>query len=158
MFRKSDYVMHESYGVCQIVDITNDDSDKTFYILKPVNDNLIIKTLAQNKRVLFRKVLNINQINNIIELMPSVEPIWISDAKKRNKKFKELLGTGKFKDLIRIIKSFHLEYKENNPNKKKMTISDKDILTSAKKRLYEEFSFVLNIPSHQVEEYILSHI
>ena len=159
MFKINDYVIYDIYGVCKILDIEiNEKTEKKFYILKPLHQNLTIKTLVNNDQVSMRKILSKDEVKTLIDDMPEVEPIWIKDVKQRRKKFKELLKTGRCRDLLRVIKTIYLKTKERKNQGQKITVTDKEILETAKKQLYDEFSFVLNIPIKQVESYILARL
>lgn len=158
MFEINDYIVYGTYGVCKIVDIKYNNNEKEYYILKPLHENLTIKTLVGNTKVTMRRIHTIDEVQKLIDYMKEVEPIWINDVKKRRNKFKELLKTGKCLDLIKVIKTLYLRSRERKRNNQKLTITDKEILTIAKKQLFAEISFVLKIPFNQVENYILKHL
>ncbi|ERJ12244.1 CarD family transcriptional regulator [Haloplasma contractile] len=159
MKKVNDFIVYGTRGVFKIIDIEQDetDSEKGYYVLKQVDGSMVIKTPVNNSKVI-RDVLTESEVNELIEGMPEVEPIWLNDSRKRSLKFREMIESGKTKDLIKVVKTLYLKNKELTENYKKMTFRDKELLNDAQKLLYAEFGFALNIPSDQVEEYILERV
>lgn len=160
MIKKNDYIIYGGMGVCQIIDIEQDenDPDKEYYVLKRIQGNLNIKTPVHNNKVAIRHIVTEDEVNQLIDEMPDMESIWIKDIRQRGLKYKEILKSGECHELLQVMKTLYDKDQEKTDYRKGLTLSDKDILQTAQTRLYEEFSFALQIPSDEVEDYIQNRI
>lgn len=162
MFKINEYVVYGSTGVCQIVDITEENiSDELteYYVLQPVyNDTMTIKIPVNNTKVLMRRTITKDDVKSLIKAIPEKETIWIEDNKERTKVYKEAIRTGRCEDLIKVIKTLYQEKEERAEEGKKLTKTDEDIMKTASKFLHEEFAVVLNISPEEVPSYIEKHI
>lgn len=156
MFKVHDYVIYDCHGVSQIVDIIEE--DQLYYVIQPIDSSLQIKTPVNNERVKIRKIMSKNDVLELIESLPELEPIWIQDLKQRSKKYRQLVNKGDCKDLIRIIKTLKQKEQENLQNKKKFSLTDKDILATATKRLHDEFAFALGLSTEEVNDFIMKRV
>lgn len=163
MFNVNDYIMYGTTGVCQITDIKKGkvagNAEAEYYILNPVYEkNTTIMIPVNNQKVFMRILITRQDIEKLIEQIPLIKGTWINDDRMRNKEFKEALHTGKCEELIRLIKEIGLKREEKMEIGKKLRKSDEDIIKSAEKLLFEEFSISLQIPIEKVKQYILAHI
>lgn len=163
MFNVNDYVIYGTTGVCKITDIKKENfvgnAETDYYILHPVySGKTTIMTPVSNKKILMRILSTKQEINTLIEKIPSMKSSWITDDRLRMQKFKEALHTGNCEEWIKLIKEIHLKRKERTDSGKKLRQSDEDIVKSAERLLYEEFSVSLQIPIEEVKPYIMSHI
>ncbi|HWQ76139.1 MAG TPA: CarD family transcriptional regulator [Syntrophomonas sp.] len=163
MFKVNDYVVYGTTGVCRITDIAKDESigdhQTEYYVLHPVYcDNMTIKIPVKNEKVSMRAILSANEVTALIAAMPQLETVWIEDNRERNESFKTMLRRGSCQDWIKLIKTLYTEKKSRASAGKSLTNSDEEIMRTAEKQLYEEFSVVLNIPPDEVVSYIHAHI
>lgn len=163
MFKINEYVVYGSTGVCQIIDITEenvfDDKVVEYYVLQPVyNDTMTIKIPVNNTKVLMRKTITEDDVYSLIKTIPEKETMWIEDNKERTKTFKEAIRSGNCEEWIKVIKTLYQEKKERAEEGKKLTKTDEDIMKTAQKFLHEEFAVVLNITPEEVPAYIKKHI
>lgn len=160
MFKVNDYVVYGSTGVCQIVDITfNNSNDTDYYVLHPVyNDTMTIKIPVNNTKVPMRKTITKDEVNSLIATMPAIETMWIDDNRERTQAYKEAIRSGQCEEWIKIVKTLYQEKKEKTEEGKKLSKTDEDFMKTAEKFLYEEFAVVLNISPDEVQSYIYEHI
>ncbi|NLB88841.1 MAG: transcriptional regulator [Syntrophomonadaceae bacterium] len=164
MFKVNDYVVYGSTGVCQIVDISQenimDDNKVTeYYVLQPVfDDTMTIKIPVDNTKVLMRRIITKDDVKSLIKTIPEQETVWIEDNKERIKFFKEAIRSGNCEEWIKVIKTLYLEKEERSEEGKKLTKTDEDLMKTAEKFLHEEFAVVLNISPEEVPSYIEKHI
>lgn len=159
MYKINDDVVHKSAGVCYIFDIVTQNfgnGDTTYYLLRPKFPSVVNKALEiflpiEKEELFIRKPLNKNEAMNLIRLIPSLERIWIADAKSRKQKFEEIYQSGDMKGLCQLVK---LLYAEPEFFAKPMSLTDKNFLLKIRTHIFDEFAVALEIAPSEVEEFI----
>ena len=159
MYKINDDVVHKSAGVCYIFDIVTKNfgnGDSTYYLLKPKFPSVVNKTLEiflpiEKEELFIRKPLNQNEAMNLIRLIPSLERVWITDAKTRKNKFEEVYKSGDVKGLCQLVK---LLYAEPEFFAKPMSLTDKNFLLKIKTHVFDEFAVALELLPNEAEEYV----
>ena len=105
-----------------------------------------------------RSIHTKDQVEEIVEHINEIEPIWIENERQREYKYKEVIGSCDCKQLIGIIKTLHKRGRSRLAHGKKITYVDEKYLREAKEVLYDEFSLALDIDKPQVENYIINNI
>lgn len=145
MFKVGEYVVYNN-EVCKLVSRISE-----FYVLVPLtDDSLTIKVSNPNN---IRKIISKKDMNKIISDIPNI-PIIDVNNKELESFYKKLINTGSHEDLISIIKTAYLENKNRKLNNKKLIDRDTTYLTKAEKRLYNEFSIVLNKSYDDTKKYV----
>ncbi|MDD2431692.1 MAG: CarD family transcriptional regulator [Firmicutes bacterium] len=163
MFSVNDYVIYNSNGVYQIVDICTEKDinhiDTEYYVLKPAfGTNLTIMTPVQNRKVLMREVMTKEDILELISQIPDTETAWIDDARERSTAFKNALRSGEGEKWVKLIKTIYIEQKEKTESGKKLLKTDEEIMKAAEKNLNEEIAIALNIQPDEVPAFISEQI
>lgn len=163
MFKVNDYVVYGLTGVCQIADITKEESNDTgeieYYVLNPVySENMTIKVPVNNQNILMRAIITKDDVLALIASMPGIESVWIEDNRQRNADYKAALRSGKNEEWLKIIKALYLEKEARATIGKKLSKTDEDLMNSAETQLNQEFAIALNISPDAVAEYIHQHI
>ena len=158
MFKVNDYVVYRG-DVCKIVDIHHNAlKNQDYYVLVPFNDDsLKIDIPIDNRTNSIRSLITKSQIDELIKDIPNIKVIESSDKLLENE-YKNLLNTYSHSDLIKIIKTTYLRNKERTDNKKKVSDRDNSYFNKAEKRLYTEFSIVLNLSFDETKEYIIKEV
>lgn len=157
MYKINDYVIYKK-DVCIIKDIReNKLNGTTYYVMTPLDDeSLIIDTPTNNKLHFLRDVMTKDEALELINKIPSIEPILDVDDKRLELKYKELLNSHNYEDIIRIIKTTYLRNENRINNKRKISEKDKTYFNLAEKYLYNELSISLNMTRSEVKDYIAS--
>lgn len=159
MFKIGEKIVNRSGKVCEVVNIEEADYGvglKTYYVLSPCftnNNSLVLHTPVEQESTL-RKVMNKDDVEQLILSIPDIEVIWITNPKIRKTKFKELYTSGEPKEILRLIKSFVKKKDEFKNDKKTLSFTDENFLTEIKTNLYYEISLALNLSFEQVDELI----
>jgi len=163
MFQVHDYVVYGSTGVCQIVDISQENfggnADREYYILNPVYGNsmqLYIPT--DHGQSVMRRVLSKEEIIQLIQAIPAIDSDWISDDHFRKATFSETLQSGDQKRIIHMIKMINNRKISLEKNGKHLANADCDAMKVAEKLLHNEFGLVLGLQPDQVAPFIMEHI
>lgn len=164
MFEKGDFIVYGNNGVCEVRDITTINmkdapKDRLYYILSPRHhkDSKIF-TPVDNEKAVMRAVLTKEEADELINGIPNIEELWVSNDKLREEKYKETMRSCECKDWIKIIKTLYLRKQERIAQGKKTTAMDEKYLRMAEENLYSELSLVLDIPKEDMVEYIKKRV
>lgn len=159
MYNVNDVVIHKSAGACVVAEIVTRDfgnGDNTYYLLKPKFPSVVNKALeiflpVEREANFIRLPVSKNEALTLIRTIPSMERVWISDAKTRKQKFEEIYQNGNLKSLCQLIKFLYVE-----PDffAKPMSLTDKNFLLKIRNNVFDEFAVSLEIDPSEVEEFI----
>ena len=103
---------------------------------------------------LLKNIISTDNAKKLISQITKIEPIKDINEKNLELKYKELLNTGTYEDLIKIIKTTYLRNENRLNNKKKVSEKDDTYFKLAEKYLYNELSISLNMSIKEVKNYI----
>lgn len=155
MYKKGQYVVYRN-DVCLIKDIKEDKVKKaTYYVMSPLDDEtLTIDFPTEDKMNLLRNVISTDEAKELIKKIPEISPLENINEKNIETKYKEMLKSGSYEDLIKIIKTTYLRNEDRINNKKKISEKDDNFFKLAEKYLYNELSVSLNKSVEEVKDYI----
>lgn len=158
MFNVGEFVIYGSNGVCRVNEITVMGSGvdaKDYYCLVPINDNDgRIFTPVTNTKVIMRPILTEDEAMELIDRIPDIEQLWISDEKQREANYKQAIHTCDCRELIRIIKTMYSRKQERLAKGMKSTVVDDRYLKEAEENLYSELSIAIGREKAEMEEFI----
>ena len=164
MFEKNDYIIYGASGVCRVEDITTMSmdgisKDKLFYVLAPSSQKGgKIFTPVDSQKTLMRRILNRDEAEQLIDEIPDIEELWITNDKLREEKYKECMRSCDCRQWIKIIKTLYMRKLERSALGKKITSTDEKYLRMAEDYLYSELEIPLEVPRESMEEYITGRI
>ena len=159
MYKINDIVVYKK-DVCRIKDIkTNKTTGNTYYVMVPIDDeSLVIDIPIENKTGFLRDLLSKDEVENLINEIPNIEPFDNLDDKNIELKYKQAITNGTHYDLIKVIKSSYIRNDNRIQNKKKISEKDDKYFKLAEKYLYNEFSAVLNMSFDDTKNYIIEKV
>jgi len=161
-YKVNDTVLYGADGVCRITEISEKEMAgvvREYYILQPISrPSSVIYVPTNNERLCakLKSVLTKNEIQKLINDMPTIGTMWIENENERKLKYKEILQSGDRSAIVSMIKTLSDHQKKVKENGRKMHVCDEKFMKNAEKILYDEFAHVLGIESSQVIEYIMS--
>ena len=163
MFKIGDYVAHYKSGVCEVTDIgklsISSDQNKDYYTLKPIYDGAgTLYTPVANERNQIREVITTERAKELIEEMPDIATLEVTDERKREATYKEALMRNACDGWIAIIKTSYRRKMDRIAAGKKVINVDDRYLTSAERFLYGELAVALGIGKDEVKKYIIDRI
>lgn len=164
MFKKGNYIVYGTSGVCRIEDITtmNMDGvsrDRLYYVLCPLSQaGGRIFTPVDNQKSLMRDIVSEEEAVDLIDEMPKIEALWIANDKQREANYKECMRSCDCREWVKIIKALYMRKQERTAQGKKITSTDEKYLKMAEEALYSELSIPLGIPKNQMVEYIATRV
>lgn len=155
MFKVNDYLVYRK-EVCKVTEIKEYKNDFFYYVITPINDTSLRIEVPTNLTVI-RPLISKIEIQKIIEEIPNIKEIAENDRLLENK-YKELLKSGTYNDLITIIKTTYLRNETRDKEKKKRSEKDTTYFNLAEKYLYTEFSVVLGKSYEDTKKYVISKV
>lgn len=130
-----------------------------YYILNPIDDeSLIIDVPVDNRMGFIRDIISYDEALKLIDEIPNVEILDNMNEKYIERDYKDLINSGKYVDLIKIIKTSYLRNKERVDNKKKLSDKDTKYFELAEKYLYNELSIALEMSFDETKEFIINRV
>lgn len=164
MYLVGEYIVYGTSGVCKVeaigpMQMSGVNKDKLYYTLAPLySKGSKVFTPVDNDKVVMRPVLTKEEAEKLIEQIPTIELLWVSDEKSRENIYKAALRTCDCREWIKIIKTLYLRKMSRIAEGKKVTVSDGKYLHMAEERLYEELALALDMDKDDVVEYIIRHV
>ncbi len=164
MFKVNDVVIYGTQGVCEIIGITDQrigGETKTFFVLKPKNDTsatCYVPTWNEKAWGKIRKVMTKEDVDSLIDSMPSKKPIWIENDNERKEVYKQIIASGDHSEIISMVQALFSRKKEREAEGKRLHISDENFLKDAEQILYNEWQYVLNMDKVGLMAYIFERI
>ena len=155
MFKVNDYLVYRK-EVCKVTEIKEYKNDFLYYVITPINDTSLKIEVPTDSSVI-RPLISKIKIQKIIEEIPNIKEIAENNRLLENK-YKELLRSGTYNDLIAIIKTTYLRNETRDKEKKKRSEKDTTYFNLAEKYLYTEFSVVLGKSYEDTKEYVISKV
>ena len=89
MFEIGDFIVYGNNGICEVKDVTtismqNAPKDRLYYLLSPLHrkESKIFTPVDSGKTVM-RAVLTKEEANALIDDIPEIEELWVSNDKLR---------------------------------------------------------------------------
>ena len=164
MFKINDVVVYGSQGVCEIVDIVEkkiDGASKSYFVLKPKTyrgATFFVPTWNEKAWGKMRKVMSKNDIDTLIDSMPTKTPTWIANENERKETYKKILASGNQAAIISMVQALFIHKKEREAEGKRLHMSDEHFMKDAEQLLYNEWQYVLNVDKVGLMEYIFRRI
>lgn len=160
MFGKGEYVVSGNKGVCVVEDITTldisgVDKEREYYILKPVyvtGSTVYVPVDTADESM--RRVLSRDEANSLIQEIPEIPLISISNDKLLEQEYRGCMRTNDCAEWVRIIKTIYVRRKKRMEAGRKVTALDAKYFRLAEDNLYGELAVSLQIPKSEVESYI----
>jgi CarD family transcriptional regulator len=112
-------------------------------------------TPTNNKIVKMRKIMPLEEAENIFNVIMNGNVNLITDRKQRERAYTKILKEGNPFELAEIILTLLLEKDEKDKAGKNISVADKKYLEQAEKLLYSELSVCLDIEMDEVKEKVL---
>ena len=157
MFNIGDLVVYGNTGVCRVVEIGPPPlkglpDDKDYYTLAPYySEKSVIFTPCDNDKVVLRSIISIKEAKKLIKMVESIALLEITDEKKREESYKEVMRSCDPVRLVSIIKTIHERKMKRLSEGKKVTASDEKYFQMAEEKLYGELAIVLDVEKNEVK-------
>ena len=159
-YKAGDVVVFGAEGLCRIEDITEKKFGKEiiqYYVLRQLmRENSVNYIPVNNEKSVskMRPILTAEEITELISKMPLEETPWIENNRERQQQFKEIILYGDSKDLIRLVRNLYIRRQQQEARGRRLYAADERVFKDAENIVFEEISYVLDIPRDRVLDYI----
>ncbi len=160
MFKVGDYVICGNKGVCTVenittLDIAGVDKEREYYILKPFYmGGSTVYVPVDSPKESMRRVLKRDEAQRLIEAIPRIPLLAITNEKLTEQMYKECIKTNSCEELVRMIKTIYLRKQKRIQAGRKITAVDAKYSHMAEENLYGELAVALDMNRKDVEGYI----
>lgn len=160
MFQPGDYIHYGSTGLCRVeeitkLDLSGADKNRLYYRLTPLEgQGGIVYTPVDNKKVEMRRAMNTEEARGLIDSIPEIQELWISDERQREQNYKKALQSSDCKCWIQIIKTLYRRGQSRIAQGRKITSTDEKYFKIAQNRLCSELALALGRNKEEMEQYI----
>ncbi|HIX66689.1 MAG TPA: CarD family transcriptional regulator [Candidatus Anaerostipes excrementavium] len=164
MFRKGDYIVYGSTGVCEVLDVTTMQmegipDDKLYYVLRPYQKKESeIFTPVDNKRTVKRNIISPLEAKELLESISSLEEFQIPIRKFREDSYKKCIRSCSCRDMLRLVITLHHKKQKRLEHGKNFPSTDERYLKIAEDNLVQELAFSLGAEENRIRRYIYEHI
>lgn len=164
MYKKGDYVIHKSRGLCRIFDIStldieNVDRNRLYYFMTPENSSACrIYVPVESEQTTLRKPISKNEALRLIDGLPDLDEVKISEEKQRENVYRSAIVNEDCQSLFQVIRTTYLRKEDRIAHGRKCTAVDEKYQRAAEDILYSELSYSLNIQKDQVKDFITDRI
>lgn len=157
MFKKGDYVIYETAGVCRVTDVSTVDMkgidrEKLFYFLEPLHMNgnrLYIP--VENHKSFMRPLLSSQEAERLMEDAGKIGALPVADYRHREEDYKAALKSCDCREWLKIIHTLRRKRVERTGQGKKLPSMDARYLQIAEECLYTELSLAMGLPEEKIE-------
>lgn len=164
MLAIGEFVVCGNKGVCMVEDITTVhmegvDSHKMYYLLKPVfSKSSTVYIAVDNKTPSIRKIITRQEALALIESLPTIGFLCITDDKNAEMVYKESFQKNDIVELIKIVKTSYLRSQERLKLGRKVVAVDEKYYKMACEYLFSELSVCLDIDKQEIENFVIDKI
>lgn len=162
MLNINDVVLYTTFGLCTVKgekEMSFGGKQTHYYVLAPISNPKSSVTIPSNSELLMSRVLPLldsNEINDIINGISFIEPIWIDNDNLRKAEFTEIIKKGDRREILKIVKSIKYHQVEIKTKNRKLHAVDEANMKDGLRLLSEEFSYVLDKEFNEMQDLILS--
>lgn len=163
MFEVGDYIIYGNSGVYVVdkigtIDAPESARGRQYYTLLPYYaTGGTIFTPVDNKKVIMRHVLGKEEAMSIINDIPNIDNLDISDERKRELEYKGAIRKSDCRELIKIIKTIYSRKQSRMADGKKVTAADEKYFSIAEDNLYGELGVSLGMSMEKTKDYVCLH-
>ena len=164
MYQVGELVVYGMHGVCRVVSEEERLVDKKrlhYLALEPVghgDSRFLVPT--QNAAVMakIQPVLSKEELEAMITSEDVKNGQWIQEENQRKQAYRELIGSGDRKKLMRMVHTLYRRKADQAALGKKSHLCDENFLHDAEKLLIGEISVVLHLEPEQARDYIRKNL
>ena len=164
VFNIGDKIIYGTEGVFVVAEYTASPIDKNdgrvFLMLRPVfgaEGNLIL-TPAEGGSVFMRAVMDRDAALALIDKIPDIGEVAVENERLRREAYRAVMSQGRGEDYVSIIKTVRRRRVDFLAQKRRISETDTDFETRAKRCLWGELSVALDISYGDVEAFIAERL
>ena len=162
MFKKGDVVVYSASGVCEIEEISKKSFGSfsaEYYVLKPLMQKastVFVPTANSSLTKKIHPILTQSEFEGIFASLKTRAPQRPETESERRGRFIEIIEDGDRTGLMLMVYDLNNYSHEQQESGRCLHIGDEKLLCTAENMLFEEISYVFNIPLNEADEFIKS--
>jgi CarD family transcriptional regulator len=156
MFRKGEYIIYGSNGVCEVQDYMKAEdmgNQRMYYVLMPMRSKgSVIYSPVDNKKVFMRPIISKEEAKELLAGIPEYEDMEIKDVRSQEQQYKEILQDYDCTQFLRFIKALYMRKKKREAAGRRITAVDEKYLYLAKDSLLNELALALEMKVEEVDQ------
>ena len=164
MYQIGELVMYGIHGVCRIADVETRTVDRRkveYLVLEPqgqTGSRYLVPSGNPNAMAKLRPVMTRDELESVLLSEDVRVDSWIADENARKQRYRELISNGDRVELLRMVRTLNQHKQEQTAAGRKFHLCDENFLRDAQRLIDTEFSVILDIPTHQVRDYVLEKL
>ena len=158
MYNVGELVVYENGGVCRISAIGTPEflkGSELYYTLQPVFDNAgTIYVKVENDKHILRPLKSKDDIEACIGSADDIEPMYDSNDKIRDQKFKDAIRSCDYAVWVAVLKGITSEQARREKLGKHLNMRDERCLNRVMMLLTTEYSVACDVPREDAEKII----
>ncbi len=152
-YKVGERVVHSREGLSTIKDMTSISGNEYFVVVSDKGDRENIYVLKNRTENIIRPIMSLEEANELINYMKSVEAEFISNTKQRRDQYRKRLLSGMVKDLAYLTKQLYFfNYYNSIGQVVKLGPTDLQMLKDAERVLYDELAISFGIDRDSVSQ------
>ena len=152
-------VFYGTIGVCVVDSIEKKKMGRDhqdYYVLKPVAQCSSTVYIPVNNETLLSKVRNVISKEEITKLIKDTDgaDLWVENESERRNAFSRIVTAGTCCERLGLMRTLRKKQRELTEKSKRLHLSDERVFKEVSRIICDEFSYVLNLTSKEVEELI----
>lgn len=159
-FEVGDIVLYAAHGCCRIAEIEKRETG-TYYVLRPINQQntkFLVPTDNNNLLQRLRPLPTPKALDTTISRAADSDVTWIEDVATRRDTAKQILAEGDEYDVLMLLRSLQAYKRDAKAQGKKALTTDAAILRATQDFVRDEFSIVLGVEPHEVDEILSARL
>ncbi len=159
MFKEKDTVVYSTSGVCEITAIKEMEfrgKQVKYYVLQPLNSSgstVFVPVDNPKLTAKMKQVLSKDEINSMLNDKTQYLT-WVEERKERAEKYAAVISEGNKRELLCMLHMLYKAKLEAESCGKKQYTTDKRLMDLAEKIVGDEFSYVMEMPSKGVAQFV----
>lgn len=165
MYQTGELVVYGTTGVCRVEGVAHPetpgaDREKLYYLLKPLQQDGVIYTPAENSKVPIRPVISAREAEALIDRIPTLQPeaVYGPTLQALAQRYQEILRTNDCEKVLWLAMSIYCKQQAAQARKKRLGLVDERYRKQAERLLHGELSAALGIPFEEVQPYIARRV
>jgi len=165
MFQPGELVVYGTTGVCRVESITKPnltgaDRNKSYYLLKPLQQDGVIYTPVENPKVSIRPLISREEAEALIDLIPTIqaEACRAPTLQALAQHYQAAVRSNDCRDLIEMMMSIYAKRQQAEAHNRRLGLVDERYMKQAERLLHGELSAALGIPFEEVPSYIAQRV
>lgn len=165
MYHTGELVVYGTTGVCRVEGVTQPETPgaergRLYYVLKPLQQDGVIYTPAENSKVPMRPVISAQEAEALIDLIPTIEAeaVYSPTLQALAQHYQDVLRSGGCEEVLRLTMSIYSKQQAAQARKKRLGLVDERYRKQAERLLHGELAAALGIPFEEVQPYIARRV